>query len=239
MDVPRNRTLTGRLCLGCKCQFHVRYFLYSSMTFVIASSLCIRMAWNERRPILLLIYSASRGKRIWKDSGTITWPSYALQEKKRKLCMVLYISNLNWSSMPGQAQYVCSFLYPLKAASRWDFAYAKECHNHDAGPPGWHAVSVSHSGIQYSGFPLHCLQKHRWAHSRWTCHSQHLQDPKRQQGKTEGQGKFSCQSCAVPPGKLGDEGGTHGEEDKLMLCCCFLWKIHKYNEVKHTVCVIT
>lgn len=56
--------------------------------------------------------------------------------------------------------------------------------------PLWHVVSVSHSGIQNSGFPLHWLQKYGWAHSRWTCHTQHLQDPNSQQGKTEGQRKF-------------------------------------------------
>lgn len=68
-----------------------------------------------------------------------------------------------------------TFLYRLRGASWWDLGYAKECHNHDAGPM-WHAVSVSYSGIQDSGFPLHWLQKYRWARSRWTCHSQHLQD---------------------------------------------------------------
>lgn len=105
---------------------------------------------------------------------------------------------LKLCSVPQQARGVHSFLYSLRAASRWDLGYAKECHNHDAGPM-WHAVSVSHSGIQYSGFPLHWLQKYRWAHSRWTCHSQHLQDPNSQQGKTEGQRKFCCEEfcCAT------------------------------------------
>lgn len=60
-------------------------------------------------------------------------------------------------------------------------------------PPVRHSVPASHSGIQYSGFPLQWLQKYRWAHSRWTCHSQHLQDPNSQQGKTEGQRKFCCE----------------------------------------------
>lgn len=36
------------LRLGCKCQFHVTFFLYSSMTPVIASSFCMRMPWNEQ-----------------------------------------------------------------------------------------------------------------------------------------------------------------------------------------------
>lgn len=44
MDMPENRTRTRWLRLSCKCQFHVRFFLYSSMTLVIALSLCMRMA---------------------------------------------------------------------------------------------------------------------------------------------------------------------------------------------------
>lgn len=102
------------------------------------------------------------------------------------------------------------------------------CHHHDAGPM-WHVVSVSYSGIQYSGFPLHWLQKYRWARSRWTCHSQHLQDPNSQRGKgkkkqkkLKDRGSFVVRSCAVPPGELSAEGETqcrprtHGEKDKLL-----------------------
>lgn len=48
------RSLTCRLCLGCKCQFHVTFFLHSSMTSVIASFFCMRTAWNEHRPSLAL-----------------------------------------------------------------------------------------------------------------------------------------------------------------------------------------
>lgn len=54
MEMPGNRTLSRWLCSGCKCQFHVRYRLYSSMTFVIASSLCIRMEQNECWPFRVL-----------------------------------------------------------------------------------------------------------------------------------------------------------------------------------------
>lgn len=103
---------------------------------------------------------------------------------------------LNVRSVPRRPRCVHRFLYPLRAASWWDLGYAKECHSRDAGPPAppvRHSVPASHSGIQYSGFPLQWLQKYRWAHSRWTCHSQHLQDPNSQQGKTEGQRKFCCE----------------------------------------------
>lgn len=99
---------------------------------------------------------------------------------------------LNVCSVPQQARCVYRFLYPLRTASWWDLGYVREWHSHDAGPMR-HSVSVSHSGIQYSGFPLQWLQKYRWAHSRWTCHSQHLQHPNSQQGKTEGQRKFCCE----------------------------------------------
>lgn len=99
---------------------------------------------------------------------------------------------VNVCTVPQQAWCVYRFLYPLRTASWWDLGYVKKCHSHDAGPMR-HSVSVSHSGIHYSGFPLQWLQKYRWAHSRWTCHSQHLQHPNSQQGKTEGQRKFCCQ----------------------------------------------
>lgn len=48
----------------------------------------------------------------------------------------------------------------------------------------WHVVSPAQSGIQNCSFPLHCLQKCRPALGRWTCHSQHLQEPNSQWGNT-------------------------------------------------------
>ncbi len=186
--MPGNRTLTRWLRLGCKCQFHVRSFLYSSMTSVIASSLCMRMAWNKRGPILLLHLQSSVNEMHMKGpaENPMIGLGFAGYEIVCHTCIFL-----NLCTVPQQAQRVYSFLYPLRAASWWDLGYAKECHKHDAGPM-WQAVSGSHSGIQHCGFPLHWLQKYRWASSRWTCHSLHLQDTNSQQGKTEGQRKLCC-----------------------------------------------
>lgn len=144
MDMSGNRTLTRWLRLGCKCQFHVRSFLYSSMTPVIASSLCMRMAWNERWPAHVHLQCCVNEMHL-KGPGCRQSHDQALLCRiwNSALCCIF----LKLCSVPQQTWGVYSFLYPLRAASWWDLGYAKECHNHDAGPM-WHAVSVSHSGIQ-------------------------------------------------------------------------------------------
>lgn len=234
--MPGNRTVTRWLRLGCKCQFHVRSSLYSSMTSVIASSLCMRMAWNERWPIPVLIYRAPPLKIHLKAPPDDHMAALCFMRYEIAHFIVYFF--LDVCVVPQQPGRLGSFLHPLRAASLWDLGDAKKCHNHDACPM-WHSVSVSHSGMQYSGFPLHWLQKYRWAHSRWTCHSQHLQDPNSQRGKTEGQRKFCCEEfCRATWDARGWRWNnnvvlkTHAEKDKVVqnvtIACDWFWQIRSY-----------